>query len=136
MVEEVLKEERKTKKLKIIKMEVISKEEYLKIHYGDRHDYFRLNESKLKPMKFSIGDVIHTIDYHYLEDGQGNDINQEIMFVNPNVITGKYKITGFVDGNPDDYYTITMLNEFGESGATAYVGKKVIFENYKNSNMI
>ena len=117
-------------------MEVISKEEYLKIHYGDRHDYFRLNESKLKPMKFSIGDVIHTIDYHYLEDGQGNDINQEIMFVNPNVITGKYKITGFVDGNPDDYYTITMLNEFGESGATAYVGKKVIFENYKNSNMI
>ena len=136
MVKEVLNVERKTKKLKIIKMEVISKEEYLKIHYGDRHDYFRLNESKLKPMKFSIGDVIHTIDYHYLEDGQGNDISQEIMFVNPNVITGKYKITGFVDGNPDDYYTITMLNEFGESGATAYVGKKVIFENYKNSNMI
>lgn len=117
-------------------MEVISKEEYLKIHYGDRHDYFRLNESKLKPMKFSIGDVIHTIDYHYLEDGYGNDICQEIMFVNPNIITGRYKITGFVDGNPDDYYAITILNEFGESGTTAYVGKKVIFENYKNSNMI
>jgi uncharacterized protein YfkK (UPF0435 family) len=93
MVEEVLKEERKTKKLKIIKMEVISKEQYLKIHYGDRHDYFRLIESKLKPMKFSIGDVIHTIDYHFLEDEQGNDIDQEIMFVNPNVITGEYKIT-------------------------------------------
>ena len=57
-------------------MEVISKEEYLKVHYGDRKDYFRLVESKLKPMKFSIGDVIHTIDYHYLEDGDGNDIDQ------------------------------------------------------------
>lgn len=136
MVKEVLNVERKTKKLKVIKMEVISKEQYLKIHYGDRHDYFRLIESKLKPMKFSIGDVIHTIDYHFLEDEQGNDIDQEIMFVNPNVITGEYKINGFVDGNPDDYYTITMLNEFGESGTTAYVGKKVIFENYKNSNMI
>ena len=136
MVKEVLNVERKTKKLKVIKMEVISKEQYLKIHYGDRHDYFRLIESKLKPMKFSIGDVIHTIDYHFLEDEQGNDIDQEIMFVNPNVITGEYKRTGFVDGNPDDYYTITMLNEFGESGTTAYVGKKVIFENYKNSNMI
>ena len=43
-------------------MEVISEEEYLKIHYGDRKDYFQLDESKLKPMKFSIGDVIHTID--------------------------------------------------------------------------
>lgn len=65
MVKEVLNVERKTKKLKVIKMEVISKEQYLKIHYGDRHDYFRLIESKLKPMKFSIGDVIHTIDYHF-----------------------------------------------------------------------
>lgn len=117
-------------------MEVISKEQYLKIHYGDKKDYFRLIESKLKPMKFSIGDVIHTIDYHYLEDEHGNDISQEIMFVNPNVITGKYKITGFVDGEPNDYYCITILNEFGESGSTAYVDEKVIFENYKNSNMI
>ena len=72
---ELLKGEReKINKLKIIKMEVISKEEYLKVHYGDRKEYFRLFESKLKPMKFSIGDVIHTIDYHYLEDGDGNDI--------------------------------------------------------------
>ena len=117
------------------KMEVISKEEYLKVHYGDRKDYFRLVESRLKPMKFSIGDVIHTIDYHYLEDGEGNDIDQEIMFVNPNVITGKYKITGFVEGEPDDYYCITILDEFGNSGSTAYVGKKVIFENYENSNI-
>ena len=117
-------------------MEVISKEEYLKVHYGDRKDYFRLVESKLKPMKFSIGDVIHTIDYHYLEDGEGNDIDQEIMFVNPKIITGKYEITGFVDDEPNDYYCITILDEFGRSGSTAYVGKKVIFENYKNSGMI
>ena len=114
-------------------MKVISKEEYLKVHYGDRKDYFRLVESKLKPMKFSIGDVIHTIDYHYLEDDEGNDIDQEIMFVNPKIITGKYEITGFVDDEPNDYYCITILDEFGRSGSTAYVGKKVIFENYKNS---
>ena len=56
---------------------------------GDRKDYFQLDESKLKPMKFSIGDIIHTIDYHYLEDEYGNDISQDIMVVNPNVITGK-----------------------------------------------
>ena len=117
-------------------MEVISTEEYLKVHYGDRKDYFRLDKSRLKPMKFSIGDVIHTIDYHYLEDEHGNDIDQEIMFVNPKVITGKYEITGFVDGKPNDYYCITILDEFGRSGSTAYVGEKVIFENYKNSNMI
>ena len=117
-------------------MEVISTEEYLKVHYGDRKEYFRLVESKLKPMKFSIGDVIHTIDYHYLEDDEGNDIDQEIMFVNPKIITGKYEITGFVDGEPNDYYCITILDEFGINGSTAYVSEKVIFENYKNSNMI
>ena len=137
MVKEVLNAERKkAKKLKIIKMEVISKEEYLKVNYGDRKDYFLLVESKLKPMKFSIGDVIHTIDYHYLEDDEGNDIDQEIMFVNPKIITGKYEITGFVDGEPNDYYCITILDEFGRNGSTAYVSEKVIFENYKNSNMI
>ena len=116
-------------------MEIISKEEYLKVHYGDRKDYFRLVESKLKPMKFSIGDIIHTIDYHHLEDDEGNDINQEIIFVNPKVIKGKFKITGFADGNPDDYYCIKILDVFGNSGSTSYVGKKIIFENYKNSNM-
>ena len=75
-------------------MEVISKEEYLKIHYGDRKDYVRLDKSMLNPKKFSIGDVIHTIDYHYLEDEEGNDINQDIMFVNPNVVTGEYRVVG------------------------------------------
>lgn len=35
-------------------MEVISEEQYLKIHYGDRKDYFRLDESKLKPIKIVI----------------------------------------------------------------------------------
>lgn len=117
-------------------MKVISKEEYLKVHYGNRKDYFRLNESKLKARKFSVGDVIHTIDYHCLEDEFGNDIDQETMFVNPHVITGEYRITGLVDGEPDDYYCITILDNFGNSGSTAYVGKSVIFENYKNSNMI
>lgn len=116
-------------------MEVISKEEYLKVYYGDRKDYFRVDESKLTAKKFSIGDIIHTIDFHHLEDGFGNDIDQEITFVNPHIITGKYKITGFVDGNPDDYYCITILDVFGNSGSTAYVSKKIIFENYKNSNM-
>ena len=106
-------------------MEVISKEEYLKIHYGDRCDYFRLNEPKLKPMKFSIGDVIHTIDYHYLEDEYGNDIDQEIMFVNPKVITGKYEITGFVDGKPNDYYYTTILDRFGGTGTTAVACKQM-----------
>ena len=43
-------------------MEVISKEQYLKAHYGDRKDYFRLDESKLRLIQFSIGDIIHTID--------------------------------------------------------------------------
>ena len=59
-----------------------------------------------------------------------------IMFVNPNIITGKYSITSFVDDEPDDYNCITILDEFGNSGSTAYVGKNVIFENYKNSNLI
>ena len=99
-------------------------------------DYFRLVKVNLKPMKFSIGDVIHTIDYHYLQDDKGNDIDQEIMFVNPKIITGKYKITGFVDGKPNDYYCITILDEFGKTGSTAYVSGNVILENYKNSDMI
>ena len=65
-----------------------------------------------------------------------NLLEEEISIVNPKVITGKYEITGFVDGKPNDYYCITILDEFGRSGSTAYVGEKVIFENYKNSNMI
>ena len=48
----------------------------------------------------------------------------------------KYRITGFVDDEPDDYNCITILDEFGNNGSTAYVGKDVIFENYKNSNLI
>lgn len=115
-------------------MEIISKEEYLKIHYGDRYDYFRLNESKLKPMKFSIGDVIHTIDYHYLEDEEGNDINQDVLFVNPNVVTGKFSVVG--EDFDDGWTCIKITDIWGNAGTTAYVGKNVIWENYKNSNMI
>ena len=115
-------------------MEIISKENYLKIHYGDRKDYFRLNESKLKPMNFSIGDVIHTIDSHYLEDEEGNDINQDIMFVNPNVVTGEYRVVGEdFDGG---WSCIKIMDVFGSTGTTAYVGKNVIWENYKNSGLI
>lgn len=58
------------------------------------------------------------------------------MFINPNVITGKYRITIFVDDELDDYDYVTILDELGNSGSTAYVGKNVIFENYKNSNLI
>ena len=119
-----------------MEMEVLTEEECLKMHYDDRKDYFQLDESKLIPMKFSIGDIIHTIDYRYLEDDYGNDICQDIMFVNPNVITGEYRITGFVEDEPDDYDCVTIMDEFGNSGSTAYVGKNVIFENYKNSNLI
>lgn len=115
-------------------MEIISKEKYLKIHYGDRKNYFRLDKLSLKPIKFSTGDVIHTIDCHYLEDDEGNDINQEIIFVNPNVVTGEYRVVGEAfDGG---WSCIKIMDIFGGTGTTAYVGKNVIFENYKNSNMI
>lgn len=117
-------------------MEVATKEEYLKIHYGNRKDYFRLNEDDIKPMKFSIGDIIHTIDLHCLEDEYGNDINQDITFVNPNLITGEYKITGFVDDEPDDYYCISLKDCFGQSGIDTYVSRNSIFENYKNSHLM
>lgn len=87
-------------------------------------------------MKFSIGDIIHTIDLHYLEDEYGNDINQDITFVNPNLITGEYKITGFVDDEHDDYYCISLKDCFGQSGIDTYVLRNSIFENYKNSHLI
>ena len=48
-------------------MEVSTKEEYLKIHYGNRKDYFRLNEDDIKPMKLSIGDIIHTISSQHFK---------------------------------------------------------------------
>jgi hypothetical protein len=102
----------------------------------NKKDYFRLFESKLKPvLTFKEGDIIHTIDYHYLEDEFGNDIDQNIMFVNPNVITGEYKVEkpSEIEG---DYYCITLKDEYGNHGSTAYVGKEVIYENYLNSNMV
>ena len=44
------------------KIEIIPKDEYLKIHHGDLHDYFKLDESMLNPVKFNIGDIVHTIE--------------------------------------------------------------------------
>lgn len=115
-------------------MEIISKEDYLKILSSDRKDYFRLNESKLKPKKFSCGDIIHSIAYHYLEDDEGNDIDQEIIFVNPKIITGKYRVVGeSINGG---WSCITIADVWGNSGTTAHVGKNVIYENYENSGMI
>ena len=102
----------------------------------NKKDYFRLFESKLKPvLTFKEGDIIHTIDYHYLEDEFGNDIDQNIMFVNPNVITGEYKVEKPSE-KEGDYYCITLKDEYGNHGSTAYVGKEVIYENYLNSNMV
>ncbi len=118
------------------RIEIIPKEEYLKIHHGDLHDYFKLDESMLNPVKFNIGDIVHTVDYHYLEDGYGNDVNQDIMFVNPKVITGKYKITSLAEDNPDDYYAIAIEDIFGDPGASVYLSKEIILENYKNSDLI
>lgn len=118
------------------RIEIIPKEDYLKIHHGDLHDYFKLDESMLNPVKFNIGDIVHTVDYHYLEDGYGNDVNQDIMFVNPKVITGKYKITSLAEDNPDDYYAIAIEDIFGDPGASVYLSKEIILENYKNSDLI
>ena len=75
-------------------MEVITREKYLKVCFGRRDGYFRLEEDRLNRLKFSVGDVVHIIDYHYLEDEHGNDIDQDILFVNPSIITGVYRITG------------------------------------------
>ena len=118
-------------------MEVISEKEYLKIHYGDRKDYFQLDESKLKPMKFSIGDVIHTIDYHYLEDEHCNDMDQDIIFVNPSVITGVYRITGIGCLDDDDYEAIAIQDVFCErNGYSAEISGDIIYENYVASRLV
>ena len=117
-----------------IAMEIISKEDYLKILSSDRKDYFRLDESKLKPKKFSCGDIIHTIASHHLEDDEGNDIDQEIIFVNPKIITGKYRVEGeSINGG---WSCIKIADVWGNSGTTAHISKDVIYENYENSGMV
>ena len=117
------------------KIEIIPKDEYLKIHHGDLHDYFKLDESMLNPAKFNIGDIVHTVDCHCLENGYGND-NNTIMFINPKIITGKYRIIEPIEDNPDDYYAVAIEDVFGSPGARVYLSKEIILENYQNSNLI
>ena len=117
------------------KIEIIPKDEYLKIHHGDLHDYFKLDESMLNPVKFNIGDIVHTVDCHCLENGYGND-NNTIMFINPKIITGKYRIIEPIEDNPDDYYAVAIEDVFGSPGARVYLSKEIILENYQNSNLI
>ena len=117
------------------KIEIIPKDEYLKIHHGDLHDYFKLDESMLNPVKFNIGDIVHTVDCHCLENGYGND-NHAIMFINPKIITGKYRIIEPIEDNPGDYYGTTIVDIFGSPGDRVYLSKEIILENYQNSNLI
>ena len=132
-------EEHRTEMLKIIKtyMMIYKKNNSNKIEIipRDLHDYFKLDESMLNPVKFNIGDIVHTVDCHCLENGYGND-NHAIMFINPKIITGKYRIIEPIEYNPDDYYAVAIEDVFGSPGARVYLSKEIILENYQNSNLI
>lgn len=118
-------------------MEVITREKYLKVCFGRRDGYFRLEEDRLNRLKFSVGDVVHIIDYHYLEDEYCNDIDQNIIFVNPSVITGVYRITGIGCLDDDDYEAIAIQDVFCEkNGCSAEIGGDIIYENYVNSGLV
>ena len=110
-------------------MEIVSAEELFKIRKENKSDYMTQSHFKFNSKHFKEGDIIHTIDYHYLEDEYGNDINQDIIYVNPNVIEGEYRVERESE-TPFDFYCILIRDCFGRSGTTAYVGKNVIFENY------
>ena len=122
-------------------MDLISNEDYLKIfeekttwNRQGRKGFYSVMGKYLKsgveynPKKFNDGDIIHTIACHYVEDQYGNDINQDIIYVIPDIITGEYKVVG-TDGN-DGYYCIKIKDVFGESGQSSYVGNKIIYENF------
>ena len=80
------------------------------------------------PKTFEKGDIIHTVAYHYMEDEYGNDINQNVIFVNPEVVTGKYRV---VEPSFDEGWNCITLEEvFGHPGGTAHIGKNVILENF------
>lgn len=118
-------------------MEVITREKYLKLCNEGRDNYFRLDRAKLNRLKFSIGDVVHTIDYHYLEDEHCNDIDQNIIFVNPSVITGVYRITGIGCLDDDDYEAIAIQDVFCErNGYSAEISGDIIYENYVASRLV
>ena len=84
------------------KIKIVSKEEYLKIfeEKTTRNKQARTGFNSIMgkyvgpgiefhPKKFRPGEIIHTVAYHYVEDEYGNDINQNIIFVNPNIVTGE-----------------------------------------------
>ena len=123
-------------------MDIISKEEYIEIlkekttlnkqsktGFHSVMGRYVTPKIEFKEQKFNKGDIIHTIAYHYVEDENGNDINQNIIFVNTNIITGEYKV---IDNDYNDgYRCITIKDVFSPAGTTAHIGKKVIFENYE-----
>ena len=118
-------------------MEVISREKYMELCNGGRDGYFRLDNVKLNRLKFSVGDVVHIIDYHYLEDEHGNDIDQDVLFVNPSIITGVYRITGIGCLGEDDYEAVAVQDVFCEkNGCSAEIGGDIIYENYVNSGLV
>lgn len=123
-------------------IKIVSKEDYLKIfeEKATRNCQVRKGFNSIcgkhlkpgvefRPKEFKEGEIIHTIAYHYLEDEYGNDINQEIIFVNPDIITGEYRVekSSFNGG----WDCILIKDIWGNTGTTAHVGKKVILENFK-----
>ncbi len=94
-----------------------------------REGYFLVNKENATYKKFNKGDIIHSIPCHYLEDEYGNDVDQEMLFVNPDIIDGTYKVEseGYKEG---DYACIIIEDKWGNNGKTAYIGGDVIWENY------
>ena len=124
------------------KIKIVSKEEYLKIfeEKTTRNKQARTGFNSIMgkyvgpgiefhPKKFRPGEIIHTVAYHYVEDEYGNDINQNIIFVNPNIVTGEYRVvkSDFNGG----WYCVKIKDIWGGTGTTAYVGKDAILENFK-----
>lgn len=89
--------------------------------------YTYVPEGSITPKTFKEGDVIHAIDYHYLEDPEGNDIDQDILLVNKSIITNTY-IVICASPRPGDYICIKE-GEINQDN-THYVGADVILENY------
>lgn len=89
--------------------------------------YTYVPEGSIMPKTFKKGDVIHTIDYHYLIDPEGNDVDQNIIFVNKSIITNAYIVVSACK-TPGDYICIKEGETNQEN--TCYVGSYVIFENY------
>jgi len=59
-----------------------------------------------------------------------------LEFINPKIITGKYRIIEPIEDNPGDYYAVAIEDVFGSPDARVYLSKEIILENYQNSNLI